>query len=97
MSALAQIIRLPARTASGLIWVYQRTLSPALAVMNPAFGCRFAPTCSCYAREALATHGFVAGTALTLRRLAKCGPWHPGGDDPVPPRRRPVCTRTSTA
>jgi len=97
MSALSQIVRLPARAASGLIWVYQRTVSPALAVMNPAFGCRFAPTCSCYAREALAGHGFIAGTALTLRRLAKCGPWHAGGEDPVPPRARPICTKVSAA
>ena len=37
---------------------------------------------------ALAEHGLIVGTALTLRRLAKCGPWHPGGEDPVPARAR---------
>lgn len=75
---------LPARAASGLIEVYQQAVSPALAALNPAGGCRFAPTCSHYAREALRAHGLLAGLGLTLRRLAKCGPWHPGGEDPVP-------------
>ena len=88
----------PARAAGGLVWVYQRTVSPALVVLDPTGGCRFAPTCSHYARGALAEHGFIVGTGLTLRRLAKCGPWHPGGEDPVPPSPRlrrtgpPVCT-----
>jgi putative membrane protein insertion efficiency factor len=81
------LTRLPARSLSGLIWIYQRTLSPALAVASPHAGCRFAPTCSCYARLALAEHGLFAGVALTAARLAKCGPWHPGGEDPVPPRK----------
>jgi len=76
---------LPARAAGTLVWFYQRTVSPALVVMNPGWGCRFAPTCSQYAREALAGRGLVVGTALALRRLAKCGPWHPGGEDLVPP------------
>lgn len=91
------LVDLPARATSGLVWVYQRTLSPALAVLDPTGGCRFAPTCSHYAREALAGHGLIVGTGLTLRRLAKCGPWHPGGEDPVPPRPRPVCTKVSAA
>jgi putative membrane protein insertion efficiency factor len=90
------VCSLPARAASGLVWVYQRTVSPALAAAFPSCGCRFAPTCSHYAREALQGHGFLAGTALTVVRLAKCGPWHPGGADPVPPsRRRPVCARVT--
>jgi uncharacterized protein len=86
------LLTVPARLVSGLIWIYQRTLSPALVVINPTCGCRFAPTCSHYAREALQTHGLVAGLGLTVVRLAKCGPWHPGGEDPVPSRGRPVCT-----
>lgn len=92
------LVDLPARAASGLVWVYQKTVSPALVVLDPTGGCRFAPTCSHYARGALAEHGLIFGTALTLRRLAKCGPWHPGGEDPVPPSPRlrrtgpPVCT-----
>ena len=86
---------IPARAASGLIWVYQKTLSPALAALNPTCGCRFAPTCSHYAREALIEHGLITGLFLTVRRLAKCGPWHPGGEDAVPLRPRPVCTKIS--
>ena len=88
---------LPARAASGLVWAYQRTLSPALAAAFPTCGCRFAPTCSHYAREALREHGLLTGLGLTARRLAKCGPWHPGGIDPVPARTRPVCHAVSTS
>ena len=88
----AKLVRFPAHALSGLIWIYQRTVSPALVVISPTCGCRFAPTCSHYAREALHNHGFFSGVALAAIRLAKCGPWHPGGLDPVPPRSRPVCT-----
>jgi putative membrane protein insertion efficiency factor len=84
------ISRLPQRAVSFLIWVYQKTVSPALVVIDPTGGCRFAPSCSHYARGALEEHGLIVGTGLTLCRLAKCGPWHPGGEDPVP-RRKPVC------
>lgn len=91
------VVHLPARLAEGLVWVYQKTVSPALAVAAPSCGCRFAPTCSHYAREALREHGLLVGLALTLRRLVKCAPWHPGGLDPVPPRRRPVCARVNHA
>jgi putative membrane protein insertion efficiency factor len=81
------VSRAAVRALSGLIWAYQKTLSPALGVIAPMCGCRFAPTCSHYAQEALREHGVLAGLALALVRLAKCGPWHPGGLDPVPPRR----------
>ncbi len=68
-----------------LIRGYQRTLSPALpALLGPNCGCRFAPSCSHYAVEALARHGLLAGTALAARRLLRCHPFHPGGIDPVP-------------
>ncbi len=86
-SGFARILSLPARAASGLIWVYQQAVSPALAALNPACGCRFAPTCSHYAREALHKHGLLAGLGYTVRRLVKCGPWHPGGLDPVPSKK----------
>ena len=46
--------------------------------------CRFAPTCSQYALEAVTAHGAVKGTWLAIRRLGKCHPWHAGGYDPVP-------------
>jgi hypothetical protein len=61
---------------------YQRWISPALPPT-----CRFHPSCSAYAIEALGVHGVARGTLLTVRRLLRCGPWHPGGLDPVPPRR----------
>lgn len=80
-------VSLPARALSGLIWVYQRTLGPALLAMSPHAGCRFSPSCSHYAREALHVHGLVGGVWLTAVRLVKCGPWHPGGDDPVPSKK----------
>jgi putative membrane protein insertion efficiency factor len=87
------LVSIPARALSGLIWVYQRTVSPAFVVLSPTCGCRFAPTCSHYAREALRERGLLLGLALTARRLVKCGPWHPGGLDPVPPRQ---CFRVGT-
>lgn len=89
------VISLPARAALGLIRLYQRTLSPALpALFGSACGCRFHPTCSHYAADAIRTHGFVVGALLGAIRLVKCTPLHPGGFDPVPPRRPlPHCQR----
>jgi putative membrane protein insertion efficiency factor len=52
--------------------------------------CRFAPSCSHYAVEALRTHGAVKGSYLAARRLLRCHPWNPGGVDHVPPRRTPM-------
>ncbi len=86
----AFVAALPARTLLGFIWLYQRTLSPALpAVFGSACGCRFSPTCSHYAAEAVRTHGFFGGAWLTLRRVMKCTPLHPGGIDPVSRRHAP--------
>ena len=82
-----------ARVLLGLIAGYRRVLSPvAPALFGAACGCRFAPTCSQYAAEAVRTHGAAAGGWLALRRLVKCAPWHRGGLDPVP---RPRCRRTA--
>ena len=61
---------------------YQRAISPALPPR-----CRFYPTCSAYALEAIERHGAARGSWLALRRLAKCAPWHPGGVDLVPEAR----------
>jgi putative membrane protein insertion efficiency factor len=58
---------------------------------GPACGCRFTPTCSHYAAEAIRTHGAALGTALAAWRLLKCTPLHPGGHDPVPAKRKPSC------
>jgi putative membrane protein insertion efficiency factor len=98
-TVLRTIIRLPSLALVGLIWIYQRTLSPALPVLTAgACGCRFSPTCSHYAVEALRTHGAVIGVWLTLCRLVKCTPLHPGGFDPVPTAARwrgaPTCRRS---
>jgi hypothetical protein len=62
-----------------VIHVYQRTLSPLLGVH-----CRFEPTCSRYAEEALRTHGAVRGSGLAVRRLLRCHPFGGRGYDPVP-------------
>lgn len=64
-----------------LIRGYRYFLGPLL---GPS--CRFHPSCSQYAEEALATHGLFSGGWLAARRLCRCGPWHAGGYDPVPPR-----------
>jgi uncharacterized protein len=72
-----------------LIRFYQRWISPALTVAaGPGCGCRFTPTCSQYAADAVREHGALIGSWLALRRLVKCHPWHPGGWEPVPPRLR---------
>ena len=57
-------------------------------LLSPFFGtqCRFYPTCSTYAREAIETHGAWRGSRLAIWRILRCNPWHPGGFDPVPPR-----------
>ena len=62
-----------------LIRAYQLALSPLL---GPS--CRFYPSCSHYALEAIDTHGALRGTWLTIKRISRCHPWHQGGFDPVP-------------
>ncbi|GIW42464.1 MAG: putative membrane protein insertion efficiency factor [Candidatus Binatia bacterium] len=68
-----------ARFLAGAVRFYQRALSP---LVGPA--CRFYPSCSEYAVEALLRHGAARGTMLSVRRILRCHPWNPGGWDPVP-------------
>jgi hypothetical protein len=72
---VARLLALP-------VIAYRRWISPALPAR-----CRFHPSCSAYALEALATHGALRGTGLAIWRLLRCHPFHPGGYDPVPPAR----------
>jgi uncharacterized protein len=72
-------VSLPARLLWLLVRAYRLVLSPLL----PA-ACRFHPSCSAYAEEALVLHGARRGTWLTVRRLVRCRPGCPGGYDPVP-------------
>lgn len=65
-----------------LIELYRHMISP----LRPPT-CRFIPTCSQYAVDALTEYGLIRGSWLTAARLAKCGPWHRGGWDPIPERR----------
>jgi putative membrane protein insertion efficiency factor len=72
---------LKARTpVIGLLRFYKAAISPYLP---PA--CRFEPTCSVYAAEAVELHGVIHGSYLAVRRLLRCHPFHKGGFDPVPP------------
>jgi putative membrane protein insertion efficiency factor len=75
----------PGAVARGLlllVGLYRRWVSPLLGPR-----CRFAPSCSAYAADAVAVHGAARGTWLAVRRIARCHPFHPGGHDPVPPAR----------
>lgn len=67
-----------------MIGFYQEYLSG----LKMAPSCRFEPTCSNYALTALARHGVVKGLLLSIGRLLRCAPWHPGGWDPVPPVKK---------
>jgi putative membrane protein insertion efficiency factor len=74
--------------AAFLIRIYQWTVSPLLGPR-----CRFYPSCSQYAHEALLRFGLLRGGWLALKRLGRCHPWHAGGIDPVPPiAAAPLCT-----
>lgn len=76
------------RTVQLPIHFYRKFISP----LKPP-SCRFLPTCSAYALEAIEVHGAAKGTYLAVRRISKCHPFHKGGFDPVPPRRQPAGNR----
>lgn len=68
------------------IKVYRWVISPAKTFLfGPLGQCRFTPSCSAYALEAVALHGALAGTWLGLKRIGRCHPWGGCGEDPVPP------------
>jgi putative membrane protein insertion efficiency factor len=82
-SMYARTSRLPAAVAIGAIGAYRLVLSPMLMAM---FGhaCRFEPSCSAFAAEALRRHGLLRGVAMASRRLVRCHPLGGHGFDPVP-------------
>lgn len=98
-AVLACVAAISAAVVTGLVFllrIYQIHVSPAFPPT-----CRFHPTCSQYAVDALRTHGVLRGIGLTTWRLMRCHPWHPGGADPVPLRRgarpSPVAARHGAA
>jgi len=92
------IARAPGAALMGLVVFYRVVLSPVkFALLGPGSRCRFEPSCSAYALEALQKHGVWRGSWLALKRLARCHPFGACGPDPVPPceahggaRQRPV-------
>jgi uncharacterized protein len=81
MAALRRLVRLPAATVVLLLRLWQLVVSP---LYGPT--CRFYPSCSAYALEAVDRHGLLRGGWLAARRLGRCHPWNPGGVDLVPPK-----------
>lgn len=75
-------MKLYERSVRGALRAYKLTLSPLIGQQ-----CRFAPTCSEYAAEALIKHGPLRGTWMAAGRLCRCNPWGGSGYDPVPPRK----------
>ncbi len=70
-----------------LVRLYRLILSPAkVFVFGETGRCRYTPSCSAYALEAIKTHGALAGTGLALKRIGRCHPWGGCGHDPVPPK-----------
>ncbi|MGB0371013.1 MAG: membrane protein insertion efficiency factor YidD [Opitutales bacterium] len=68
-----------------LVGIYRKVISPVLhAIAGPSFGCRYLPTCSQYAEQALKTHPPLRALGLILKRVGSCHPWGGSGYDPVP-------------
>jgi hypothetical protein len=80
LNVIASLIRITVlKTLLLFVRVYQLFISPILGSQ-----CRFFPSCSHYCQDALKTHGIVKGLLLTIKRILRCHPGHPGGFDPVP-------------
>ncbi len=97
---ISRASQIPSALLLGLIRIYQKTASPAISVFwGAGAGCKFVPSCSEYAAQAVRTHGALQGSLLAAGRLCRCMPFVPGGLDPVPPaarpRPRPACLRTA--
>ncbi len=75
---MTNIGRLAAKPLLGIVWLYQKGISPLLGT-----NCRFEPSCSAYAREALDEYGGFKGGWLAIRRISRCHPWGGSGYDPV--------------
>jgi len=90
MTARLSQASLPAQALTLLLRAYQLLCRPLLGA-----NCRFTPSCSDYALQAVATHGALRGSALAGRRVLRCNPWCQGGHDPVPPGR--TCLSPSEA
>jgi len=82
-NAVAKINHAAKKIALFLLQAYKYCISPFLGQ-----NCRFYPSCSCYAQEAIENHGIIFGSWLSLKRLLKCHPWHPGGVDLVPKQQK---------
>lgn len=84
---MVPLLQWPQHILLGVVKAYRLLLSPWLGS-----GCRFSPTCSEYALDALRQHGAAYGSALTVWRIARCHPWCDGGLDPVPSSTKALFT-----
>ncbi|MBI5274636.1 MAG: membrane protein insertion efficiency factor YidD [Chlamydiales bacterium] len=79
LTIITLLVSIPKYAAVLVINIYKTMFSPLLGKH-----CRFYPSCSDFAIEVIKNHGFIKGSILTITRLFKCFPWHPGGYDPAP-------------
>jgi len=85
-------MRLLQHLLTGIIRLYRWLVSPVLtSLFNPNGLCRFNPSCSEYALQAIQTHGAIRGSWLAFKRILRCNPWGSFGFDPVPPKHEPGC------
>src|SRR5690348_14779335 len=84
-SLVIVVLSLGVRLLTLAIRVYQLTVSPLLVFLfGPTGGCRFTPSCSQYAVDAIRSRGVLAGSSLAVRRICRCHPWGDAGHDPAP-------------